>query len=306
MNPIDNKEGRHVYIVSNKHIIWYDIYRNIKVGIKGAVYMEWKNIYRGMMMGASDLVPGVSGGTIAVLLGIYDQLIASINGIFTKQWRKHFAFLMPLAVGVGLAIFLLTHVMKWLLEYHERPTFFFFIGLIIGILPFLFRESEAKTHFKLQHYFLLVLAMILISLLPTNPSEGALIAERSIAIYGLLFLAGVIASAAMILPGISGSLVLLILGVYPTVLQAISELDIKVILTVGIGIATGIIVMSKIIHYFFTHYRTATFAMIIGLVIGSVYVIFPGWAANIGELIACIVVFAAGLFTAHVLGRVEY
>src|SRR5699024_9875358 len=130
MNPIDNKEGRHVYIVSNKHIIWYDIYRNIKVGIKGAVYMEWKNIYRGMMMGASDLVPGVSGGTIAVLLGIYDQLIASINGLFSKDWKKHLSFLIPLVLGVGSAILAFSHLISWLLKNHESLTHYFFLGLI--------------------------------------------------------------------------------------------------------------------------------------------------------------------------------
>ena len=81
--------------------------------------MEWKNIYRGMMMGISDVVPGVSGGTIAVILGIYDRLIAAINGIFSKEWKKHLQFLVPLVIGVGLAIFSFSHLMKWLLKYHE-------------------------------------------------------------------------------------------------------------------------------------------------------------------------------------------
>lgn len=268
--------------------------------------MEWKNIYRGMMMGISDLVPGVSGGTIAVLLGIYDQFIAAINGIFTKQWKKHFSFLIPLAVGIGLAIFSFSHLMDWLLDHYERPTFYFFLGLIIGILPFLFRESEAKTTFRFYHYVLLIIGILAISALPTSMSEGGLIEERSLAIYGLLFVAGMAASAAMILPGVSGSFVLVVLGVYRTVIHAVKELDIPVIITVGIGIAIGIVGMGKIIHYFFLHFRTATFAVIIGLVIGSVYVIFPGWATSAMELVACIIVFAGGLFVAYVLGRVEY
>src|SRR5690625_3110049 len=110
--------------------------------------MEWKNIYRGLIMGASDVVPGVSGGTMAVLLGIYDRFIAAIDGIVSKEWRKHIGFLIPLGIGVAVAILSLSHVISWLLEQHSRPTYFFFLGLIIGVLPFLFREAEARTRFK--------------------------------------------------------------------------------------------------------------------------------------------------------------
>src|SRR5690625_3341550 len=123
--------------------------------------MKCTNIYSDMMIGNSDVVPGVSGGTIAVILGIYDRLIAAINGIFTKEWRKHLAFLIPLAIGVGLAIFLFSHLMDWLLANYERPTFYFFLGLIIGVLPFLFRESDARRTFRPQHYVILFIGMFL-------------------------------------------------------------------------------------------------------------------------------------------------
>src|SRR5690625_458954 len=131
--------------------------------------MEWKNIYRGMVMGISDVVSGVSGGTIAVILGFYDQLIAAINGIFTREWRRHIGFLIPLGVGMVLAIFSFSRLMNWLLTSHEQSTYYFFLGLIVGILPYLFRESEARTTFKWQHILLLVIGIILISLLPLNP-----------------------------------------------------------------------------------------------------------------------------------------
>lgn len=268
--------------------------------------MEWKNIYRGMIMGATDVIPGVSGGTIAVILGIYDRLIAAINGILTREWKKHLLFLIPLVVGIGLAIFLFSHVMTWLLAHYERPTFYFFLGLIIGILPFLFRESKAKTMFRPIHYSLLIIGIVIIVLLPTEMASGAIIEDRSLAIYGLLFFSGIVASAAMILPGISGSFIFVVLGVYHTIIYAVSILDIKVLIPVGIGIIIGIVLMSKIIHYFFTYYQTATFALIIGLVIGSIYVVFPGWAVSMLELLACVVVFAGGLFAAYVLGKVEH
>lgn len=88
--------------------------------------MEWRNIYRGLLMGATDLVPGISGGTIAVLLGIYDRLIAAISGIFSKEWKKHIGFLIPLGLGMVIAIFLLASLIEWLFEHYPGPTQFFF------------------------------------------------------------------------------------------------------------------------------------------------------------------------------------
>src|SRR5690625_1132084 len=268
--------------------------------------MHWRNIYRGFAMGISDVVPGVSGGTIAVILGIYDQLIEAINGFFSKRWKEHFLFLFPLVIGMGLAIFSFSKVMKFLLAHYSGPTYYFFLGLIVGILPFLFREVDVKRTFKWYHIVLLLVGIASIISLPLNPEAGAIMTERTFSIYTYLFFSGFIASCAMILPGISGSLVLVIIGSYATIIDAVSELEFLVLLVVGTGIVIGIVTMSKVIHYFLTHYRIATFALIIGLVIGSIYVIFPGWATSIAELITSIIVFVVGFMTAILFGRVEY
>lgn len=110
--------------------------------------MKWKNIYRGLVMGGTDVIPGVSGGTIAVLLGIYDQLIAAINGIFSREWKKHLGFLIPLGIGIVIAIFTVARVMEWLLIHHPKPTFYFFLGLIIGVLPLLLNVADARRHLR--------------------------------------------------------------------------------------------------------------------------------------------------------------
>src|SRR5690625_2695875 len=128
--------------------------------------MNWKNIYRGFFMGVSDIITGVSGGTIADLLGIYDRLIAWINGLFSKEWKRHLRCLIPLGIGAGLALFSLSHLMEWLIDTYTVPKFYTFIGIIIGVLPFLFHESGAKNNFKLIHYILLVLGIIILVLLP--------------------------------------------------------------------------------------------------------------------------------------------
>src|SRR5699024_10917439 len=175
------------------------------------------------------IIPGESGGTIAVILGICDRLIAAVNGLFSRDWKKHLGFLIPLAIGVGASLYLFSHVIMWFLLYYERPTFYFYLRLIIGVLPFLFRESHMRTSFRAKQYMILIVAIILITRIPTNVSEGAIIDERTFGIYSLLFVAGIAASAAMILPGISGSFVFMIIGVYQTVIHAVSTLDINVL-----------------------------------------------------------------------------
>ncbi|BAC12548.1 hypothetical conserved protein [Oceanobacillus iheyensis HTE831] len=269
--------------------------------------MEWKNIYRGLAMGATDVVPGISGGTIAVLLGIYDQLIQSLNGLFSKDWKKHLGFLIPLGIGIVAAIFLLASVIEWLFEHHPQQTQFFFLGLILGVLPYLFHKANAKTDFTAKHYVYLVIGFIVVSIMAFfNPTEGQAIENMTPATYLLLFVSGFIGSSAMIIPGISGSFMLLLLGVYTTVISAISNLYFDIIIVTGLGIAIGFIVMSKIIAYFLRNHYTSTYAVIIGLVIGAVVVVYPGFSDGVLGLIISVITFGLGLFVAYILGRVEY
>ncbi|SIS57067.1 DUF368 domain-containing protein [Salimicrobium flavidum] len=268
---------------------------------------EWKNIYRGMMMGASDVVPGVSGGTIAVVLGIYDRLIEAINGFFSKEWKRHLKFLLPLGIGVVTSILLLANVIEWLFDHYPAQTKFFFLGLIIGVLPFLSKKAEMKYNFRMKHYVLMLIgALVVSSLAFFQPEESEAIGNLSSGMYLLLFFSGMIASSAMILPGISGSFLLLIIGVYTTVIEGVSNLQLDVIAVVGAGIAIGIVVMSKIVKYFLDHYTSGTYAVIIGLVLGSVVVIYPGLSGNATMLFVSVLAFLGGLFAAWGLGRVEY
>lgn len=268
--------------------------------------MNWKNLYRGFMMGISDVIPGVSGGTIAVLLGIYDDFIASIDGIFTRHWKKHLSFLIPLLLGMGIALLAFSHIIKWLFATYPEPTQFFFLGLIIGILPYLFRQTNEIGTFKIHHIILLIIgATLCASLVFLDTASSAVIVEFNIKTYLFLFLAGMLASAAMILPGISGSFVLLVLGAYHTIIEALSTLQLQVLIVVALGIAFGMIFMSKLIHYFMKHFKLATFSVVIGLVIGSIFVVFPGWPTGM-QIVYSLVTAMLGLFCAYILGKVEY
>lgn len=270
-------------------------------------YMEWKNVYRGLIMGSVEVVPGISGGTIAVLLGIYEQLIASISGFFSKDWKKHLSFLVPLGIGMVTAIFLFARVIDWLFTHFPMQTQFFFLGLVIGVIPFLYQKAEGKTKFQAKHYILLVIGFVIVSGLGIlNPNEGQVIEDISTSTYILLFVAGFIGSSVMIIPGISGSMIMMLLGVYPTIMGAISNFQFSIIIVAGAGIAIGFITMSKIITYFLRNYFTSTYAVIIGLVIGAITIVFPGIPTGAGNIIVSVLLFIGGLIAALALGRLEY
>lgn len=274
---------------------------------------KWINILKGFAMGTSDLVPGVSGGTIALLLGIYNQFIASISGIFSRRFWPSFTFLIPIIIGMLLAMGSLSNLFNYLLSQHHIPTTFFFGGLIIGIVPYLLKISNYKTSFTTKHYMMVIagIAILIVITLMNNSDKHA--GETLTLSTGLIikyFIAGMCASSAMLLPGISGSFMLLVFGVYGTVMLAISEVvklnfaGLPILLAVGFGVLAGFIISSKIIQYFLTHHKLMTFALIIGFVVGSLFAVFPGLPTNIVMWFVSLVVFIIGFIVSLTLGRI--
>ncbi|HCZ9893226.1 TPA: DUF368 domain-containing protein [Staphylococcus aureus] len=274
---------------------------------------KWINILKGFAMGTSDLVPGVSGGTIALLLGIYNQFIASISGIFSRRFWPSFTFLIPIIIGMLLAMASLSNLFNYLLSQHHIPTMFFFGGLIIGIVPYLLKISNYKTSFTTKHYMMVIagIAILIVITLMNNGDKHA--GETLTLSTGLIikyFIAGMCASSAMLLPGISGSFMLLVFGVYGTVMLAISEVvklnftGLPILLAVGFGVLAGFIISSKIIQYFLTHHKLMTFALIIGFVVGSLFAVFPGLPTNIVMWFVSLVVFIIGFIVSLTLGRI--
>lgn len=274
---------------------------------------KWINILKGFAMGTSDLVPGVSGGTIALLLGIYNQFIASISGIFSRRFWPSFTFLIPIIIGMLLAMGSLSNLFNYSLSQHHIPTMFFFGGLIIGIVPYLLKISNYKTSFTTKHYMMVIAGiaiLIVITLMNNGDKHAGETLTLSTSLIIKYFIAGMCASSAMLLPGISGSFMLLVFGVYGTVMLAISEVvklnfaGLPILLAVGFGVLAGFIISSKIIQYFLTHHKLMTFALIIGFVVGSLFAVFPGLPTNIVMWFVSLVVFIIGFIVSLTLGRI--
>ncbi len=236
---------------------------------------------KGFCMGAADVVPGVSGGTMAFILGIYAQLMAAIRSfdlVWLKQvvklelkpaWqRPHFGFLIPLVIGILGAILFFTRIvpLPQLLHTHPELIYGLFFGLIVGSILTLL--PEAKRFDLTAVVFLLlgtILGWLIVNLVPVNTPEAS----------WFIFLSGLIAISAMLLPGISGSFILLILRKYDLILNAIGHFNFMILIPFGLGVVTGLIIFSRLLGWLLTHFYRLTLLVIIGILIGSLWMIWP-------------------------------
>ena len=234
----------------------------------------------GILMGIADAIPGISGGTIALLLGIYEELIGSISNfnIYLFQnlkkkgikycWNKiNGNFLLSLISGVLLSLVSFVKIFSILIQKYPLFIWSFFLGLILATLFVINRNIKKWDIVNFILIFIFAFLTILLSII--NPS----ISENINLFY--ILICGIIASSAMILPGISGSLILVILGVYTLIINALNNLEYNIILVFLIGCLIGIINFSKIIKWLFHNYRDYTFSIMLGLVIGSIYTVWP-------------------------------
>ena len=262
--------------------------------------MQWRNLYRGFFMGICDLIPGVSGGTIAFILGIYDELLAAISGFFSRNWKKHIGFLLPLGIGIGATLLLFSRVIEYLLKNQSAPTQFFFMGLVIGVLPFITKQAGVKRNFTWKHFIVILLVgAALASLAFIKPQDTTIITSLTASNAIGLFFAGWAGSMAMLLPGISGSFILLVLGVYSTAIGALSNFNLPIIAVIGAGVIVGFIVSSKAISYLLKHFLFITFAVIIGLIVGSLFVIYPGIPESGTPFVMSVIAFFTGIIVAN-------
>ncbi|MFD1095471.1 DUF368 domain-containing protein [Salegentibacter chungangensis] len=242
-------------------------------------YDYLKVTLKGMAMGAADVVPGVSGGTIAFISGIYEELITTISSVdfellkiwknngFMAMWRKmNGAFILALLSGILISIFTVMRLTNYLLEEHPILIWSFFFGLVLASIWFVGKQIP-KWNFKVVAALLIgaAVAFYIVSLPPLGSNSSNL----------FMFFAGAIAVCAMILPGISGAFILVLLGAYKHVTQAAHNFDVKTLAIVGVGAVFGLLTFSKVLKWLFNHYSTITLAVLTGFIAGSLNKIWP-------------------------------
>ncbi len=256
-----------------------------------------KNVIFGMILGISNVIPGVSGGTMAVILNIYDKILFAVS---LKNIKKNLVFLSTLAIGAILGIFLFSKIM--LVVYSEFQVFmsFCFMGLIIGSLPMIYKRARYEK-IKYKNVFIFIFTFILMVALYyfiqdefANKSLSEL-GGLSPSIWIWLFLSAAVSGMAMILPGISGSFIMLVLGAYTITIEAISQLNLLTLLPILSGMLVGILGGIKIIKKMLRFHPQALYFAILGLILGSLFYIFPGFPKGTSSLIAslCLMAFFA-------------
>ena len=300
-----------------------------------------EHIIIGIIIGISNIVPGVSAGTMFVILGIFKKLIDQVGlcidevkkmiknitkfkekdgGIravwimFKNIFNSQKTFLIPIAIGMAFAIYFVAKLFSILNPEQIMYRNYIFLGLVLGGIPALFKELKKGTDIqninkrKANIYlfmFIGFLIMLTVYILKINGIGLRKVGyeELSIAMAIPLFLVGAIAAASMVIPGISGSMVVLILGYYELMTISISKLNMVFIIPFAIGILVGIMAILKLIKYLLDNHYTKTYSCIVGFVVGSLLMVFPGLPTNIMGYIITIVCIIIGLFASYMIEK---
>jgi putative membrane protein len=265
----------------------------------------------GAWIGGTMTVPGVSGGSMAMILGIYDRLIGSVNGIFQKgKFKESVLFLLKFMIGAGLGLFLFAKLITLALTHFPMATGYFFLGCVAGGAPMIFRSAKIKkVGVSVFLYPILgIAAALLISLIP----EGLFEIDGSgviAIILGILIqlIGGIVIAVALVLPGISVSQMLLVLGVYEKLTAAVDALDILTLFSFAplvIGTLGGILLTTNLIEKAMKKYPTATYLIVFGFILGSLPELFPGLPMR-WDLLICPVLAVLGFFAVFMISKKE-
>lgn len=252
------------------------------------------DIVKGIFVGVANIIPGVSGGTMAVSMGIYDRMISAITNLF-KQFKKSVMSLLPIGIGCVIGLVGFTYAIEYLLKNQPFPTCLAFVGLILGGIPILI--SNMKDGMRRSHQtfgavqviaFFLLAALVIVMPLLGEGSKAASLTDPGFFTIIKLFFVGIIASATMVIPGVSGSLVLMVLGYYYGIIDSVKgfidsltafDMDgilhgCVVLVPFGIGVLLGIFLIAKLIDYLFKKHSVTTYSAILGLIVASPFAIF--------------------------------
>ena len=266
-------------------------------------------VVKGFIMGIANVIPGVSGGTLALTLGIYEKFITAISHFFSNL-KENIKFLIPIAIGMVLAIITMSSLITECFEKFPVPTSTFFMGLVIGGVPLLTAKIKGKKEVKqISSYIIMALTFSLVLFLALAPSifgdTGDVKLNLTFGSLLILFFIGIITSATMVIPGVSGSLVLMLLGFYFPILKTIKSFlkfnnfmrDFIILAVFGIGVLVGIVLVAKLIEYLFKKFETKTYFGVIGFILASIIAIPISINNELGSFVLSFVPVLVGLVT---------
>ncbi len=271
-------------------------------------------LLKGFIMGIANIIPGVSGGTLAIILGIYEKLINILSCLW-KNIKENLKFLIPLFLGMGIAIILGSYVIDWGLTNFPIATTMFFIGLVIGGIPFIYAKVHKKYSIVNVCIFIIIAALVILVSL-WSMDRVVSFEKLDFLLIIRLFAVGMIAAGTMIIPGISGSLVLMNLGYYDNIIAAIKGLtdlsqlghNICVLLPFGIGVIAGLIIIARIIRWLLKKFPVQSYFGILAFVIASIVSIIIKMDTSdfrISEFLLGIVLLVGGAFVTFILAKYD-
>ena len=270
---------------------------------------------KGFFIGLANIIPGVSGGTMAISFGIYEELITIISNIF-KDFKKNMKFLIPLVIGAGISIALLSNVITASLDTFKIATPLLFIGLIIGGFPTIYKKVNKKiVKPKNLIVFLITIIFMVVLYLGIKDIKNITFTNMTIIDYIILFIVGVIAAITMVVPGISGSFVLMLIGYYEPIVEVISELtkfnniitNLLILIPFSIGALIGIVTVAKLIKHCLKHFEEQTYSAIVAFVISSIFIIvYPllSTKCSLIELIVGLILMVIGSVITYEMERI--
>ena len=251
------------------------------------------NLLKGVAIGSSMLIPGVSGGTMAIILGVYDKIVHAVSS-FLKNKKENALLLIQIGLGGVIGAWLLAGCLSCVVAAYRKPMMFLFLGAILGSIPSLVKKTGIKRPKPIHAvYFLTGLSIVLVlSFLPERLFQFSKMGAFS---FFILMFAGIIIAVALVLPGISASYMLVMLGIYDTVLYAIVHFNFLFLVPLAIGTILGVLLTTRLLERAMDRHAGVTYLTIIGFVAGSLLEVFPGIPAGI-EILVCAVTLLIGFF----------
>ena len=262
----------------------------------------------GFVLGITAVIPGFSVATMAVVFNVYDRLINVIVPN-VKKILAAWLFWLPMVIGGVAGIIFSSKVFTILFENYYIPTYWFFIGVIAGSIPLIYSRvrNEHSSLPSLSSVICCVLAVgVMVFMAIIKPEEGAAVyTEPALSLIGFLFLAGALAATAMIIPGISGSFLLLVIGLYPTVLRSVSDLNFPLMLPVITGAGIGLLLSAAFVRFLLKKAPRETYGAVLGLVAGSILVLFPGGFGEGAGIVISVLCLSCGFALSFIFGAVK-